>query len=171
MLITTSKSFQHDVTDTNNCPFQSLYWEGCLSGSERDEVQRRHPPDWSVVVWDRCEQMCWRCLDLISDLWDLSQQSLPLFTSLQTQVSTTLVSTASMSAKCLKQGGDPMMQGHSRHCSRNSVGRRGTPRRRACSWNSTDPGSVGLCWPQRAPVVPKMRFDKTWVPKSKLQNE
>lgn len=54
--------------------------------------------------------------------------------------------------------GARIMQVHSHHCSHNSAERRGTPRRRACSWNSTDPGSAGLCWPLRALVVPgKMR--------------
>lgn len=42
-------------------------------------------------------------------------------------------------------------------CSRSIAGRRGRPRRRACFWNSTDPGSAELCSPRHAPVVPERR--------------
>lgn len=152
----TSKSFQHRIQTIVH--FKADEYKGGLSGCKRDEVQWRHPPDWSVVVWEWSEQICWWRLDLISDLWDLSQQSLSLFASLQAEWPPPLVSTTYTPPHRLEHGAR-IMQVHLRHCSRNSAERRGTPRRRACSWNSTDPGTAGLCWPQHAPVVPgMMRF-------------
>lgn len=63
--------------------FLSQWRRELVSGCKWDEVQGRHPPDWSVVVWEWCKQVCWRRLDLISDLWDLPQQSLSFLTCLQ----------------------------------------------------------------------------------------
>lgn len=56
-----------------------------MSGCKRDEVERRHPPDWRVVVGERCKQICGRRFNLISNLRDLPQQGFPLFSSLQTE--------------------------------------------------------------------------------------
>lgn len=51
--------------------------------------------------------------------------------------------------------GGRVTQAHLHRCSRSTAGRRGTPRRRACFWNSTDPGTAGLCSPRRAQAVPE----------------
>lgn len=51
--------------------------------------------------------------------------------------------------------GVSMTQAHLHRCSRSIAGRRGTPRHRACFWNSTDPGTAGLCSPRHAPAVPE----------------
>lgn len=50
--------------------------------SEGDEVERRHPPHWGVVVGQRREEICRRRLRLIPHLRDLPQQSLSLLASL-----------------------------------------------------------------------------------------
>lgn len=121
-----------------------------MSGCERDEVEWRHPPDWSVVVGERSKQIRRWCFNLISNLWDLPQQGFSFFPSLKNRVSVWTVSTGTTSA------GSWTTQVNSHRCSRNIAERRGRPRRRACFWNSTDPGSAELCSPQHAPVVPEI---------------
>lgn len=118
-----------------------------MSGCERDEVEWRHPPDWSVVVGERSKQIRWWCFNLISNLWDLPQQGFPFFSSLKTEYPF-----------------EPFPRHHNswttqvnlHRCSRNIAERRGRPHRRACFWNSTDPGTAELCSPQHAPVVPEI---------------
>lgn len=120
-----------------------------MSGCERDEVEWRHPPDWSVVVGERSKQICWWCFILISNLWDLPQQGFSFFSSLKTECQfEPFHGTAS--------AGSTTTQANLHRCNHNIAERRGTPHRRACFWNSTDPGTAELYSLQRAPVVPEI---------------
>lgn len=137
--------------DANNCPFYSkLIGKGGCQGVK----EMRLSGDTLLTGVLLLESGANRSVDGVS-IWSLTCEIClnRAFPSSRAYKQSDRVSTVSTVPHQRAMGKQAFLH----RCSRNIAERRETPRRRACFWNSTDPGTAELCSPQHAPIAPEIR--------------